>query len=118
MDINKIKPFGTYGQDLEVPSETRSDSKRQSTFSGQTSKVQSSPTTNSLRAIAQFNKSDLSDPGKFDGMVRACASELIDSGQKITGRLSTADKQTLENFLSADPSFRQQLESYLHKTLT
>jgi hypothetical protein len=51
-------------------------------------------------------------------MIRACASELIDSGQKFTGRLSAADKQAVQNFLSRDPCFRQRVESYLQKTLT
>ena len=117
MDINKIKPAG-YGQDLEVTGESRANATRQPSFPGTVGKVSSSPSAKILKSVAQFSKADLSDPGKLDGAIRACAAELVDSGQRLTGRLSVADKRAMENFLSSDPIFRQQIESYLQKSLT
>jgi len=117
MDINKIKPAG-YGQDYEVTGETRADAKLQSNFPGTVGSVASSASPRTLKAVAQFEKADLSDPGKLDGAIRACAAELVDSGQSLTGRMSVADRQAMENFLTKDPTFRQQIESYLQKTLT
>jgi hypothetical protein len=117
MDINKINPAG-YGQDYEVTGETRADAKRQTNFPVAVGSVESSASPKTLKALAQFGKADLSDPRKLDGAIRACAAELVDSGQRLTGRMSVADKQATENFLASDPTFRQQIESYLQKTLT
>jgi len=118
MDINDIKRPGGYGQAFEVPGEPRPAAKSDSRFSDAAGKVQDSVATESLQVITQFDKSALSDPQKVDTMIRACASELIDSGQNVTGTLSIADKQVLSDFLSADPCFRQQVETYLQKALT
>ncbi len=117
MDINKIKRGG-YGQDFEISGETRADLKRTSGFSDAVTKTNPPSATKTLKAVDQFSRSELSDPAKLDSMIRACASELIDSGQNLAGRLSVTDKQAVENFLSSDPSFRQQIESYLQKALT
>src|SRR5207253_3025013 len=87
-------------------------------FAEAAGKIQDSAPMKSLHVIAQFDKSALSDPQKVDTMIRACASELVDSGQYVTGPLSTSDKQVLSDFLSADPCFRQQAEDYLQKVLT
>jgi hypothetical protein len=118
MDINDIKRPGGYGEPFEVPGESRPAAKSDSRFSEAAGKVQDSAPTKSLQVIAQFDKSALSDPHKVNTMIRACASELIDSGQTVTGPLSTSDKQVLSDFLSADPCFRQQVETYLQKVLT
>ena len=118
MDINKIKPPAGYGKEFEISGETRPGSKSQGSFSGATAKLDHSARTRTLEAAAQFTKSQLSDAGKLESMIRACASELIDSGQKFTGPLSAADKQAVQNFLSTDPCFRQRVESYLQKILT
>ena len=116
MDINDIKRPGGYGQAFEVPGETGPASISESSFT-EMAKIQDSASTKSLQVVAQFDKTALSDPQKVDAMVRACASELIDSGQSVTGTLATADKQALMDFLGADPSFRQQIEAYLQKVL-
>jgi len=118
MDINKIKPPAGYGKEFEISGETRLGSQPQSSFPATTAKVDHSAATRTLEAVAQFHKGQLSDPGQLESMIRACASELIDSGQKFTGPLSAADKQAVQNFLARDPCFRQQVESYLQKTLT
>jgi hypothetical protein len=118
MDINDIKRPGGYGQAFEVPEELRPAAKPDSKFSETAGRILDSAPTKSLQVITQFDKSALSDPQKVDTMIRACASELIDSGQNVTGPMSTADKQALSDFLSADPCFRQQVETYLQKVLT
>jgi hypothetical protein len=50
-------------------------------------------------------------------MVRASVSELVDSELNVTGSLSGSEKQSLVNFLSADPLFRRKVETYLRKVL-
>ena len=117
MDINKINPGG-YGKNFDVSNDARTNGKSQTSFPSATANTESSAPTKTLNAVAQFSKSDLADPQKLDAMVHACASELINSGQNVTGPISVADKQTLENFLSSDPHLRQQIEAYLQKTLT
>ena len=116
MDINKIKPGG-FSQNFEVAGGPCAEGNRQTSFASAPANTESSSEIKTLNAVAQFKKSGLADPQKLDAMVRTCASELISLGQKITGPMSTADKQALENFLSADPYFRQQIEGYLQKTL-
>ena len=118
MDINDIKRPAGYGQAFDVPAEMRPAAKPDNSFREAAGKIQDSTPTKSLQVVSQFDKSALSDPQKVDTMIRACASELIDSGQKVTGPLSRADQQVLSDFLSADPCFRQQVETYLQKVLT
>ena len=118
MDINDIKRPGGYGQAFDVPGELQPASKSDSRFLESTGNVQESSPTKSLQVVSQFDKTALSDPQKVDTMIRACASELVDSGQSVTGPLSTPDKQGLSDFLAADPCFRQQVEAYLQKVLT
>jgi len=117
MDINKINPGG-YGQNFDLSNDTRTNGKSQTNFPSASAPTENSAPTKTLNAVAGFTKSDLANPQKLDAMVHACASELIASGQNVTGPMSAADKQTLENFLSSDPHFRQQIEAYLQKTLT
>lgn len=117
MDINRIKSGG-YGQDYEVTGDTSVGNKSQTSFPVAGAKTEASAPRKALNAVAQFSKSDLADPGKLDGAIRACVSELVNSGQNLTGRLPAAGKQAVEKFLSSDPSFRHQVESYLQKTLT
>jgi hypothetical protein len=117
MDINDIKRPGGVGHSFEVPGDAGPEAKRETSFSETAAKIQSPQPTKSLAAIAKFDKSALSDPIKVDAMVRACVSELVESGQNVTGPLSTADKQALLDHLSADPWMRQQVETYLRKVL-
>jgi hypothetical protein len=41
----------------------------------------------------------------------------VEQGQNVTGPLTAAQKQNLVDFLSGDPTFRRQIESYLRKAL-
>ena len=118
MDINDIKRPGTYEPSFEAPAETSPGPKGQGSFAATAAKVLESSSTKSLGVVTQFDKSALADPQKLDTMVRACVSELVDSGQSVTGTLSSSDKQSLLNFLSADPWLRQEVEKYLRKVLT
>ena len=120
MDINDIKPPG--GPDPYAGSDEQSvDGKRDTQFAESKSKLEASEpaevTGPSLGVITQFRRTSLEDPAKLDTMVRASVSELIDSGQNITGPLSGPEKQSLVDFLSADPVVRRQVESYLRKAL-
>jgi hypothetical protein len=120
MDINDIKPPG--GQDSYVgPDDQPVGRKRDSRFAESKSKLEASEpaeaTGPSLGVVAQFRRAALEDPAKLDTMVRASVSELIDSGQNVTGPLSGPEKQSLVNFLSGDPVVRRQVETYLRKVL-
>jgi hypothetical protein len=120
MDINDIKPPG--GPDPYAGSDEQSiDGKRDTQFAESKSKLEASEpaevTGPSLGVVTQFRRTALEDPAKLDTMVRASVSELIDSGQNITGPLSGPEKQSLVDFLSADPVVRRQVESYLRKAL-
>lgn len=70
-----------------------------------------------LGVASQFTRTALEDPAKLNDMVRASVSELIDSGDAITGSLSAAQKGSLVDFLSEDPLLRRQIETYLRKVL-
>ncbi len=120
MDIHDIKPPG--GHDPYVaPEDQAVDGKRDGRFNEATSKVQSSdlsrPTPTNLGVVAKLQKAVLDDPAKLDSAVRASVSELIDANQNVTGSLSDQQKQTLVDFLSADPVMRRQVETYLRKAL-
>jgi hypothetical protein len=117
MDINNIKGPGVYGPLSEPPAETPAESKRQSHFSDATASLQDALGAKPLGVVSQFSKSALEDPAKLETMVRACASELIDSTQGVAANLSPVDKQALAEFLSADPLLRAQIENYLRKVL-
>jgi len=121
MDIDDIKPPGGPGPFVDPLAETPVEPKRESSFAEATGKLQASdssgPTGSTIRAVAQFSKTALRDPAKLDVMVRACVSELIDSGQSVTGPLSGAEKESLQDFLSGDPLVRGQIETYLRKVL-
>jgi hypothetical protein len=118
MDINNIKQTPGFGPRSDLPAETASKPKSEATFADATAKLQTLDLTPSLQSLSQCKKAALDVPEKLDAMVRACVSELVDSGQQVTGPLSKADKQSLTNFLSEDPLIRQQIESYLRKVAT
>lgn len=117
MDMNNTKPPG--GNDPPVgPDEQPVNGKRDASFAAK-GKVELSPEEASptLSFVAQFNRAALDDPEKMDVMVRASVSELVDARLDVTGPLSGPDKQSLVDFLSGDPLFRRQMESYLRKVL-
>jgi hypothetical protein len=118
MDIHDIKPPG--GDDPYVaPEDQAVNGKRDGRFSEATSKLESSdlsgPTPSNLDVVAKLQKTELDDPAKLDSSVRASVSELIDAHQGVTGSLSDVQKQSLVEFLSADPVMRRQVETYLRK---
>ena len=120
MDINNIKPPGTNGSLVGADFES-TETKRSQDFAAAKDKAQASgpeaPSTTGLRSLANCSKAALDDPKKLEGIVRASVSELVEQGQNVTGPLSPAQKQNLVDFLSEDPSFRRQVESYLRKAL-
>lgn len=121
MDIDDIKPPGGYVPFVDPSRETPVESKRERSFTDAKDKLPASdssePILSRLGVVAQFSRTELQDPAKLDIMVRACVSELIDSGQSVTGPLSGAEKKSLEDFLSGDPLVRRQIETYLQKAL-
>lgn len=117
MDTNNTKPPG--GNDPPVgPDEQPVDGKRVGSFSAK-GKVELSPDAAppTLSVVAQFNRAALDDPAKMDVMVRASVSELVEARLNVAGPLSGPHKQFLVDFLSGDPLFRCQMESYLRKVL-
>ncbi|MGC2194504.1 MAG: hypothetical protein WA628_07500 [Terriglobales bacterium] len=120
MDINDIKPPGgsdPYAGSDEQPVEGTRDRRFPESKSRLEASEPAEVTGPSLGVVTQFHKTALEDPAKLDTMVRASVSELIDSGQNITGHLSGVEKQSLVDFLSADPVVRRQVENYLRKAL-
>ncbi len=117
MDINNIKRPGGFGPLSDSPTDTPIDSKRERSFADAQARIQEAGPAKPLGVIGQFSKSALDDPSKLEIMVRACVSELIDSRQSVTGALSTTDKQSMVDFLSADPLIRSRIEGYLRKVL-
>jgi|HubBroStandDraft_6_1064221.scaffolds.fasta_scaffold01487_3 hypothetical protein len=120
MDIHDIKPPG--GDSPLIGSDAQPvDEKRDHAFAETKDKLAASgsqgPESPALGVISQFSRSSLDDPSKLDAMVRASVSELVDSGQNISGPLSPEHKQSVVDYLSSDPIFRQQVESYLRKAL-
>jgi hypothetical protein len=119
MGIDNIKPPGGPGPFAD-PSAGASSApgsgfaeardKLQATGTGQ-------PIPSTLAAASQFRRTALENPAEREAMVRACVSELIDSGQSVTGPLSDTQKEFLVDFLSADPLLRSQIETYLEKVL-
>ncbi len=121
MGIDNIKPPGGPGPFADPSAEMPSGPKQQSSFAEAKDKLQASgssePAPSALGVVSQFRRTALADPAERQAMVRACVSELIASGQKATGPLSDAEKQSLLDFLSADPVVRSQIEIYLEKVL-
>ena len=120
MAIDDIKPPGGYCP-LDTPAETLVAPTKGSGFANGEDKVHASGSADTPRAVgvvAQFSRTALDDSAKLEGVVRAVASELIDSGQSVTGALSGANKEALLDFVSRDPLIRHQIESYLRKALT
>ena len=119
MGIDDIKPPGGY-RPLDTPAETPVAPTRGSGLANGEDKVHASGSADTPRAlgvVAQFSRTALDDSAKLEGVVRAVASELIDSGQSVTGTLSGADKESLLDFVSRDPLMRHQIETYLRKVL-
>jgi hypothetical protein len=121
MGINDVKPPGGQSPLTEANGEMSLDSKRESSFAEAREKLQTpgstGPTPSTLEGVTQFSRTALEDPGQLDHVVRTSVSALIDSGQSITGQLTSTEKKSLVDFLSADPLFRQQVEAYLRKVL-
>jgi hypothetical protein len=120
MDIHDIKPPG--GDSPLIGSDAQPvDEKRDHAFAETKDKLAASGSQGTespaLGVISQFSRSALDDPSKLDAMVRASVSELVDGGQNISGPLSPEHKQSVVDYLSSDPIFRQQVESYLRKAL-
>ena len=121
MGIDNIRPPGGHGPLVDPSAETPSGPNRQSSFAEARDKLEASdsaePASSTLAAVSQFSRSALEDPEKRQAMVRACVSELIDSGQRVTGPLSGTERESLLDLLSADPLLRSQIETYLQKVL-
>lgn len=120
MDIHDIKPPGANGSFVNSDYQGVED-KRDQNFAVAKEKLQTSEEESSapagLKSLAQCSKSALDDPEKLEGIVRASVSELIEQGQNVSGPLTADQKQNLVDYLSADPMFRRQIESYLRKAL-
>jgi len=121
MGIDNIKPPAGPGPSADPSAETSSLPAGKGGFADATGKLQTSgsapPETSGMGVVSQFSRAAFEDPDKRQAMVRACVSELIDSGRSLTGQLSGAQKETLLNFLSQDPLVRTQIETYLQKVL-
>lgn len=121
MDLNGIKPPGIQGagtgstNDAPLKPELASQSTQLPALQQPADSVEIQP---GLQALAQLNKAIFEDPGKLQAAVHSCISELIDSGNSVTGPLSTSEKQFLTDFLSGDPQMRRQVEGYLRKVLS
>lgn len=121
MDLNDIKPPGFQGaaigstNDEPLKPELASQPAQLRAVQQPTDFVQVQP---GLQTVTQLNKAIFEDPGKLDAAVHSCISELIDSGNSITGPLSASEKQFLTNFLSDDPTMRRQVEGFLRKALS
>jgi hypothetical protein len=117
MDINDIRAPGGFGPLGDPPAETPVKSKREDSFADAKATILGSDSPKPFGVLTQFSKAALEDPVKLDVMVRACVTELIDSGQSVTGPLSSAGKESVLDFLSGDPLVRRQVEIYLRKVL-
>lgn len=121
MDLNGIKPPGIQGagigstNDAPLKPELASQSTQLPALEQPADSV---PIPPALQAVAQLNKAIFADPGKLQAAVHSCISELIESGNGISGPLSTSEKQFLTDFLSEDPQMRRQVEGYLRKVLS
>ena len=121
MGIDNIKPPGGSEPFLDPSAEPVSGDTRQSSFAQARDQLQASgsgePTPSALAVVSQFRRAALRNPAEREAIVRACVSEMVDCGQKATGPLSGSEKESLVNFLSADPLVRSQIETYLEKVL-
>lgn len=120
MDINDIKGPGGHDPYLG-PDQQPVDGARENRFTDAKNKLEAPAPDEAacpaLGVVAQFQRTALDDSTKLDAMVRTSVSELVDSGQNVTGPLSTAEKQSLVDLLSGDPLVRRQVENYLRKAL-
>ena len=116
--MDEIKPTAAFGQSNYPAADSTAEAKPSRNFSVITGNESTAAPekTAASPATAQFNKADLQDPAKLDRMVRSSISEAVDSSASSLP-ISSADKEALTNFLSEDPLFRQQVESYLRKAL-
>ena len=115
MDIKNIKGPGNFpGVPSEPPAESNASSKAESQFAEVVADTASTP-VQTAGSVGQVQRAELDDPAKLESLVRACVSDLIAAGEEQMGQISPADKQSLAEFLSSDPLFRQQIESYLRK---
>jgi hypothetical protein len=115
MDIKNIKGPGSFpGAPSDSAPESNVSSKPGNQFSEVVADTGSSA-VEGAQAVGQVHRAELDDPAKLESLVRACVSELITNGEGQLGQISPADKQSLTDFLSSDPLFRQQIESYLRK---
>lgn len=118
MDFNNIKPPAGLGPRSDFPDDQPRKAGRDSSFAETAAKVQGAAAAPPFQSISKLNKAALDVPEQLDSILRQCVSELVESGEKTTGPLSKADKQSLTEFLSQDPHIRRQLESYLRKVAT
>ncbi len=121
MAIDDVKPPGSFDPLSDPSADAPANGAKKGGFGPAVERARGSEADQSvrrgLRVEASFDKSALADPEKLKLMVRACASELIDSGSTVAGQLSAAQKQSLQDFLSEDPLIRAQIENYLRKVL-
>jgi hypothetical protein len=71
-----------------------------------------------LAAVEHLTRAALQDPATLDKLTHASLAELVDAGQLVTGALPTAQKTILVNFLSEDPTLKQEIQDYLRKVLS
>ena len=115
MDIKNIKGPGAFpGVPTDASTDPAASSKPENQFADVAAETAAKAVEGS-RSVNKVQRAELDDPAKLDSLVRACVSELIDSGQNQVGQISAADKQSLTDFLATDPHLRQQIESYLRK---
>jgi len=115
MDIKKIKGPGSFpGVPSDAPAESTANPKPENQFAEMAAET-ASKAVQGARVAGNVQRADLEDPAKLESLVRACVSELIETGESQVGQVSPADKQSLAEFLSSDPLLRQQIESYLRK---
>lgn len=121
MRMDDVKPPGGNPGIRDCLPDTPAEPKASGGFAAK-DKLQSfgaaEPQRPTLAVASQFTRTALEDPAKLNDMVRASVSELIDSGDTITGSLSAAQKGSLVDFLSEDPLLRRQIETYLRKVVT
>ena len=116
MDIKNIKGPGSFpGVPSDSAAESNVSSKPANQFVDVVADNAGSSAVEGAQSIGPVQRAELEDPAKLESLVRACVSELITTGEGQMGQMSPADKQSLTDFLSSDPLFRQQIESYLRK---
>ena len=113
--MSEIKPTSGFGPLNQPSADSPTDAQPSKNFpvvrGSSDSPIGAAP---ALASVSGLSKADLQDPAKLDQAVRASVAELIDS-QTASMPISIADQKSLADFLSQDPLFRQQVESYLRK---